>query len=95
MSSAFTRMRHRLEAKAPEKRRSRYTVPEKKAPKSPPRTRLQEAQLRAATGGKHAVRELICAENGVKNTGRQWNRLHKKLRREDRNVTRRESGENS
>ena len=52
--------------------------------RAPTRNRLEQAQVRARSGGKHATRELICAENGVKNTGRQWVKLRRKLSREDR-----------
>ena len=36
------------------------------------------------TGGKHATRAWICAENGVRNSGRQWTRLRKRLAHEER-----------
>jgi hypothetical protein len=35
------------------------------------------------TGAKAATRALICAEHGVPNTGRQWRKLRKQIRRED------------
>jgi hypothetical protein len=39
--------------------------------------------LHYTTGAKAATRALICAEHGVPNTGRQWRKLRKRIRRED------------
>lgn len=38
---------------------------------------------RAWTSGRHGARGELCAENGVKNTGRQWRNLRKRLQREE------------
>jgi hypothetical protein len=38
--------------------------------------------LHYTTGAKAATRALICAEHGVPNTGRQWRKLRKRIRRD-------------